>query len=221
MRMLAIAGAAAALVIATGCVGSQQQSLTEALEAGIFFVEGYIEFGGPDSRWVGPEAIVMHVDARNSNHAKIEVTPTLFLKARKGGTPTSGRGLASNGKSVVVSSEVVRGLLGDLAGTLDSPDRQFRGCMTPIRVRLIRSDGAVVERQGCRTQVAWTRMASRVFSDLLSLAVDGRLPLRTLPSEGEQPKKDPGPPWIQTDVNVDLNAFVSIPLHRNVDDFVL
>lgn len=205
MRRLGIV--AAVLVLATGCVGSQPQSALDAMEAGMAFVEGYIEFGGPSARWAGPEAVVLHVDAHDSNHAKIDLTPTIFHKAPKGSATTSGRGLASSGKAVVVSSETVRGLLGDLAGTLDSPDRQFRGCLSPIRVRLIRSDGAVVERQGCRTQIAWTRTASRVFSDLLSLAVDGRVPSRATEREGAP--KENGPPWIQTGINIDLNALVS------------
>jgi hypothetical protein len=202
-REWAIAGL---LITATGCVGSQPQSAMDAMEAGMAFVEGYIEFGGPDARWAGPESIILHVDARDGVDAKLDLTPTIFKRGgKKGGASTARRALASAGNAVAIPSEAVRGMLADLAATLDSPDRAFRGCLSPVRVRLIRSDGAVVERQGCRTQIAWTRTASRIFSDLLSLAVDGRLPPRDSPDP--QPSKDPGPPWIQTEkVILDLNA---------------
>jgi hypothetical protein len=43
--------------------------------------------------------------------------------------------------------------------------------MFPVRVRLIRSDGTLIERQGCRGQAGWPRVASEVVNHFIEGAI--------------------------------------------------
>ncbi len=209
IHLARLASVVTVLVSLSACVGAQNPASQEMLEQGFAYVEAFIEFAGPEARWAGPQSFILHVDARDGTRAKIELTPSPFRKAVQRKAPTDGsiveRTLASAGQG---PSDTVRDRLADLAAMLDSPDRSFRGCLSPVRVRLIRSDGAVTERQGCRSQISWTRTASRIFSDFLSMAIDGQVPRRVPSSEQKtEPKKDTGAPWIQTEsLRLDLNA---------------
>ena len=55
----------------------------------------------------------------------------------------------------------------------DTTGEAFKGCLYPVRARLIRADGSVVEKQGCRSQLGWTRVASETVSLLISATVGG------------------------------------------------
>ena len=50
---------------------------------------------------------------------------------------------------------------------IQGADQPFSGCLNPVRVRLVRQDGALTEKQGCRG-FGWTRTASEKVNTFLS-----------------------------------------------------
>src|SRR4051812_12834748 len=37
------------------------------------FVEGYVEYPGPQSKWAGPASFIVHVEAKEGDRARIEI----------------------------------------------------------------------------------------------------------------------------------------------------
>jgi hypothetical protein len=72
-----------------------------------------------------------------------------------------------------MSAENARELLANLAVSLQGAEGAFRGCLSPVRVRLIRADGILVEKQGCRGQNGWSHIASQSADRFLTAALYG------------------------------------------------
>ena len=160
-------GIVALATVFAGCAGSSS-SRPEGGGTAATFVEAFIEFPGPDAKWAGPDSIVLHVDARSAQVAKIEFTPALAVRTKGGRSLAFATDAPAHPLFREVPTRMVRDRLAALGEELESPDRPFAGCLNPVRVWLIRADDEVVEKKGCRTQVSWTRASSRAFSDILS-----------------------------------------------------
>ena len=46
--------------------------------------------------------------------------------------------------------------------------QDFHSCLSPIKVKLIRADGVVTERRGCRMQSTWSAQVSSLTSEFES-----------------------------------------------------
>ncbi len=166
-RLMVLTLTAAAL---SGCAGSQStlDAITGALEGQQAlqpsYVEAYIEFAGPDEKWAGPSAMLVHVVARDEQ-AEISVTPAIGEFEKTPGPVVVQRSLASK-QSRTLSSEKVRMQLDYLAAAAEAPQQAVPGCLSPVKVRLVRADGTVFERRGCRQNV-WSHVASRIVSEYL------------------------------------------------------
>jgi hypothetical protein len=113
------------------------------------FVEGLIEYPGPHEKWAGPQTFVVHLNATQGALAQITVTPSI-----------------TNGSVVqTLSVDAARESLAKLNTALQAKESPFHGCLSPVRVKLIRSDGVLVERQGCRGQPGWPRVASEIANN--------------------------------------------------------
>lgn len=155
------------------------------------YVEAYVEYRGPAERWSGPTTFLLHVQAKDNGLARVSVTPALFSKPVEPQMPhpeVAGRALASlagaasalpavkgaasaavpapnsNPVSKGITGEAAREQLTQLASAIQGGDITFRGCLSPVRVRLIRSDGALLEKHGCRSQEGWPRAVSETVS---------------------------------------------------------
>ncbi len=178
------------LVLQQGCAKNQNSLMNTVLQGGIDgspFVEGYIEYPGPDFKWSGPKSMTVHVKAwEKSGFAQVIVYPVLFdelipdvpggdkarrqlsstkeSKDSKDSKDTKKPVHAANiatGAQGELSVQSVRERLGVLAhAVVKEPGRNLDGCLWPVRVRLIRQDGGVLEKQGCRSQLGWTETAS-------------------------------------------------------------
>ena len=155
-----------------GCVNMQNQPALEALQGslGQAYVESFIQYAGPQERWAGPSQLIVHVLAKEAGNAQISVTPSTFEQAIEPDKPeTPGptvqkRSIASaNG----ITSEQAREQLAHLATEMQGADEKFSGCLYPVRVRLIRADGGLLEKQGCRGQQGWAKAASETTSYFL------------------------------------------------------
>jgi hypothetical protein len=158
----------ALVFIVTGCLSMQSQNpLDELGKNGQPFVEGYIEYPGPNSRWMGPPSFVMKISAKDAGMAQISVAPAIFKGAESGGT----RALANAPKGM--TGETARELLAKLASSLQGAEGVFRGCLAPVRVRLVQADGTLLEKSGCRGQSGWTRVASDAVNAFITATLHG------------------------------------------------
>ena len=171
-------------VILSGCLGMQSQSTLDAIQEGMSaqpVTEAYIEYPGPQSKWAGPTNFILHVSAKDTL-ARISVTPALFDEAAagislKGRAPASMTEGAKPGQKVDHRVEMTGGQARDqlahLAASLTGGAENFRGCLSPLRVRMIHADGAVTEKQGCRGQTGWSKAASESVNTFISAALYG------------------------------------------------
>jgi hypothetical protein len=75
--------------------------------------------------------------------------------------------MPANAASGGVTQVNARDQVARLAEAIRDDDSPFSGCLNPVRVRLIRTDGILLERQGCRGQEGWPKVASEVASHFL------------------------------------------------------
>jgi hypothetical protein len=69
-----------------------------------------------------------------------------------------------------------RAELGDLGQSMLETGLPFAGCLYPVRARLVRADGSVLEQQGCRGNSGWPVAAGRVISSALDSVRQDRAP---------------------------------------------
>lgn len=161
----------------SGCLSMQNQPSLEAIQKfgarqeAHPFVEAYIEFRGPQEKWAGPANFLLHVVAKEAGAARITVTPPVFGASRLS-VVQKGAVVVQPSVSPGMSGEVARNQLNALALAAQGGDDPFQGCLSPVRLRLIRADGAVVEKQGCRGQKGWPKTASEGVSRFIAAAIN-------------------------------------------------
>lgn len=160
-------GVLAAALVFSSCVGGVQSTVDGLTKTA--FVEGFIEYPGPDKRWAGPKSLMVHVSAKE-NWAQIEVVPP--PKVFPDALTVNGRTLAS-APTTGMSGEAAREQLAHLASVLQENEGSFAGCLLAVRVRLVRNDGSVVEKSGCRVQSAWSRTISEAASQFVTASLYG------------------------------------------------
>ena len=142
--------------VLSGCLGSEQATVKPASQEKVKnspVVEAYIEYPGPDQRWVGPRDFMIHVDAlhESKKHGNSEIVIT------------KGDHIVRTGPAI----DKTREMLKDLEGTIESSATLAPiGCLSPVRIRLVRGDGTVTQKQSCRGQPGWPFLVSQM-TDLL------------------------------------------------------
>lgn len=172
IRVLAGCALVTVLIVISGCLGMQgQATLDETVDAvkgktaeSQRFVEGYIEYPAPQEKWAGPVHMILHISAKDGGPVQVEVNPTWFKPQAP--VEIQRRTLAS---APLISGEDARTRLAFLGRAIQEEAPQvFQGCLTPVRARLIRADGTLLEKQGCRSQQGWPRAASEIFNQFVS-----------------------------------------------------
>jgi hypothetical protein len=162
-----------ALASAPGCLSMQSQGPLDEIQGAVKnaspWVEGWIEYPGPKEKWAGPTTFVLHVRAKDAAEAQISVSPALFRPSDD--VTTSARAPASARKGL--SGDAAREYLSHVAVALQGADAAFRGCLSPVRVRLLRADGTLLEKSGCRGQNGWSRSASESVNYFLTATLEG------------------------------------------------
>lgn len=175
----------------------QEEEKPEALS----FVELFIEYPGPQEKWAGPANFVLHVKAKENGPAMVMATPSWFnspiakhepkeppqgiMAARlatantapaNGAAKGAAKGAkgANDGSSVNrgPASEYVRDQMNRLAAAMKEDTPSFRGCLSPVRIRLVRSNGALVEKAGCRSEKGWPHVASELVEQFMSASLN-------------------------------------------------
>ncbi len=175
--------AALLVILVPGCLSMQSQSTLDEMQGSTPFVEAFVEYPGPQAKWAGPVIFILHVVAKDAGTAQVAIAPALFgrvtppLVARRklASTQPAPKGLSGN---------YAREQIAQLATALQGADQSFAGCLYPIRVRLVRADGALLEKQGCRSQSGWSTTASEFVN---------RFILASLPPDMKKKFEQPPP----------------------------
>lgn len=164
-KLACLASITVASIAMPACMSAGTSALkpTLANEVGGPFIEGYLEFGGPADKWVGPRPLMIHVLSEPITGAEIALNPQLIA-------PDAESAAGEHGE-LRLSGEIARDqlrALGEAIAQETLPD--LAGCLYPVRARLIRADGSFVEKQGCRSIHGWTTVMSLGASRLMTAA---------------------------------------------------
>ena len=146
-------------LLLTSCFGSSKSTVLDgdgSDDANPLYTEVFLDYGGPHAKWAGPKDLVIHLTARNGKEGVLSVTHPNF-------------------KSSHVQSQIpieqAREQLMRLHQQLTQEEVPIVSCSSPMRIRLVRSDGALIARMGCRGEGGWERLASEMTLKWLDLAV--------------------------------------------------
>jgi hypothetical protein len=146
----------------TSCMTGQNQTTLDAIAGSSQpYVEAFVEYRGPQAQWAGPANWVIHVVSKDSEK------PQIVVPAAWGVDSTSD---TRKPASQLLTGEEARAKMTSLASTVGEDDSAFHGCLSPIHVRLIRADGNVLDKQGCRGQSHWAKAASDAVDFFLAAA---------------------------------------------------
>jgi hypothetical protein len=147
----------------TGCMTGEDKVTLDGIAGSSTqpYVEAFIEYRGPQERWSGPTAWTLQVVAKDNGPP--EITVPLAWRQEENST-------ARKPAAQTVTAEEARVKIGALAATINEPDTGFSGCMYPIHARLIRADGKVLDKQGCRGQSHWDQAASGLVDYFMAAA---------------------------------------------------
>jgi hypothetical protein len=132
------------------------------------FVEAFIEFQGPSSKWAGPESMSIQLNARAADKVSVSVLPKWLL------ADTDAIAVSDFSARGKVSPAAAREYLSFLAAIVQkSPDEKWQGCLSPVHIKLISEDGQIVEKTSCRSLNGWPIEASRAAHKILSSVLLG------------------------------------------------
>lgn len=130
------------------------------------FVEATIEYIGPPRKWAGYETLSIHLSASGAQNAQVTVVPDLMLAQQR--MPASL--VSPQATSAHVSPDLLRTQLAELGKAVQQPEPEFSECMYPVRVRLVRADGTVLQKEGCRSPKGWPALVSQSASRWMKTA---------------------------------------------------
>jgi hypothetical protein len=163
-----------------GCLSIQNQtSLGGATDSSTLpYTEAYIEYPGPQEKWSGPSSFLLHVVAKDAGPVQIVMTPVFTKEPAKEVGPQAPTSVtrapaSAPAAALAMTTAEAREHLSTLASALQGPASVFKGCMSPVRVRLVRTDGALVEKQGCRSDLGWSRTVSNTVAAFMESSVNG------------------------------------------------
>ena len=144
----------------SGCFGSSKGgSIMDGRvndEAAPPFVEAFIEYPGPSEKWAGPHSLSAHLSARGGKSGEIAVIHPMFKMVDA---------------HPAISVEKAREQFDRIQAIINHELKSTANCSSPVKIRLIRTDGAVISKQACRGQSGWPRVASDLTAQWLGLAL--------------------------------------------------
>lgn len=158
-------------LVQVSCLGSRStlEELGNVNGSTLPIVEAYLEYSGPSKTLSAPQSFLVHVVAKdtktNQGNARVYVTPPDLAKSLP--QVLAGRAPASQKQ---LSVERARSMLTHLSKVVQEGaknEKQYRGCMYPVRVFLIDADGGITENRGCRGESGWEKQVSLLVSDLV------------------------------------------------------
>ena len=68
-----------------------------------------------------------------------------------------------------MTAQEARQKLSQLAQAAETQSPDFQGCLYPVRIKLIRADGSLIEKAGCRSSTGWPGFASQLANEFLRI----------------------------------------------------
>jgi hypothetical protein len=141
------------------------------------YVEAVVEYTSPGKKWAAFPTTSIHLKSQSKDgFIEVNVTPKqtqqVFAAMNAKANP-EGRKIASETNTPSkMGVEELRSRLSILANEMGSSDQSkysnsYTSCMAPIKVRLLRADGSVFEKMGCRSGSGWSSVASHLVNDSL------------------------------------------------------
>lgn len=157
--VLGVLGVTIAMLGAPGCI-SEDEIIVDApsfptdTDGVPLFSDVVIEYPSAGLKWGAGLPLSFHLATRENGTAEA----SLILGDPSVVTP----------RTKVVKMEPVRVSVARLFESMQKAPQEptQKGCLYPIRARLIRSDGILVERNDCRGGAEWTRIASLLVSEI-------------------------------------------------------
>ncbi|MBL7716466.1 MAG: hypothetical protein JNL01_13455 [Bdellovibrionales bacterium] len=157
----------------SGCMGNQRQGVAAGLVTEQPFTEAYVEFTGPGERWGGPTTFAIQVYAKDEKALRVQILPKGIFKKKISAPEIKNRGLASVPANVAelkpLNLAQMRDRLAGLSEIIDEGSGNFSGCLYPVKVRMVRTDGGVKDWQGCRGGKGSSKGVSEFAADLLAI----------------------------------------------------
>jgi hypothetical protein len=152
---------------AAACSSAHNHPLTQGqlLRKQAPVVEAFLEYVGPPDKWAGPASFVVHVTARELSHPEVALYPSHLAHP----VAPSGRAVASANGEMKLTGATARDQLAELAGLMGQ-EQSWYGCLYPVRVRLIREDGSLTDKYGCRGQDGWPAAMTRILGQFIQVA---------------------------------------------------
>jgi len=117
-------------------------------------LEAVIEYPGPHVDWAGPESWLVHIKLTPEGKTELSMSPSVVGLNHK-----------------IPSASETQEKLSKLELALQKPVLKAKGCLSPVKVKLVRINGVVEEHQGCRGQLGWPRVASETLSLILESSI--------------------------------------------------
>lgn len=149
-------------MISSGCFGSSKGGtlLDGRLndESAPPYTEVLIEYPGPSQKWAGPPSVYGHLTSQAGKPAKLVM---------------SHLGAEQSELTSAFKPETAKEQIEHLRYSAQNEVTPSASCSSPVKVRLVRADGAVISKNACRGQVGWPRVASEITANWMSTAFQG------------------------------------------------
>ena len=157
------------LSLLSACFGSNNETVLDGSpfsdDPSQPFTNAYIEYPGPHRKWAGPQTFVIHLNAEGKQKAKVSIPTGIFTS---GGHSLKDVHSSSHGLTI----EAAREEMARLNTALKAKETPVHGCLSPVRVKLVRADKAIISRLGCRGQMGWPRVASEMVNHLIQSSIN-------------------------------------------------
>jgi hypothetical protein len=135
--------------------------------------------------------VLIHLTAQDLNRAELKVQPDLIGQIHEESEAVGVRRISSTQPRP--TGQVARERLNYLAESILNEKTTVMGCLYPVRARLVRADGSVVEKFGCRSLQGWPSIASRTVSEMFTIALRDRAPAEGETQRAVASEKTPTP----------------------------
>lgn len=136
------------------------------------YTEVFIEYPGPSEKWAGPHSVLAHLSAQSGKNGDVTVSHAGFKLSEF--RPT-------------MPMDQAREQLERIHSVVNQELKASVSCSAPVKIRLVRSDGALIAKQACRGQSGWPRIASDLTAQWMGMAFAAA----EKPSEKAIPEKAP------------------------------
>ncbi len=157
-KPVSLVGALLMVLALSSCIQFDEQNQVNKMPVR----EALVQFFTPgSSSWRQPSMVTYHVVLQGADRALISVASD---------HGRSGKLTLSKGDGSQLTH--LRADLSELVEALGGEKKEYSTCVFKARVRMVRIDGSVFEKSGCRSAKGWSRGASRLARTIATVFVE-------------------------------------------------